>query len=436
MPSRCILILLDGLGDRAYVGLGNKTPLQAARTPNLDRLAASGSNGLFHADRYGIALPSENAHFAIFGYEADRFPGRGYLEALGAGIPVAPGETAMLAHFVSLEERNRTLYLAKDRPEVSQTEAAAFTEAVQRQAIDGISFSYIQTKQLDGILKLSSPNSPYVTDSDCFVEGEPLLEIFPRADAEDRALAAHTAKALKKYLVWCYTTLGRHPLNTERVQRRALPINGMVTQRPGQHKEVQSFADSWGLRAVSVSSGLIYWGLGRFLGMDVHKVKDSDDPGQDLLARLEWTVQHGKSYDFIHVHTKAPDTAAHTKDPANKVKAIESLDRGLGKIVAELLDDKTVLVVTSDHSTPSGGPLVHSGEAVPLVVNGPGISRDRVAAFDEVSCVAGALGQVRHREFMYSVLNWLDRAKLQGLMDSPEDQPFWPGKRRPFRIDQ
>lgn len=434
MPSRCILILLDGLGDRAYTGLGNKTPLQAAKTPNLDRLAARGSNGLFHANSYGMVLPSENAHFAIFGYQEDRFPGRGYLEALGAGIPVALGKTAMLAHFVSLEERNRSLTLAKERPAASAVEAAALSEVVKLRTCDSISFSYIQTKHLDGALILDGPASPFVTDSDCFVEGEPLLEIFPRADAEEKALAERTASALKKYLVWCYTSLSRHPLNREREQLGELPINGLVTQRPGQHKEIQSFADCWGLAAVTVSSGLIYWGLGRFLGMDIHKVEDSDDPGQDMLARLEWVKQHGKEYDFFHVHTKAPDVAAHTKDPANKVAAIESLDRGLGKIIDQLLDEETVLVVTGDHSTPSAGPLVHSGEAVPMVVNGPGIRVDRVATFDEVSCVSGALGQIRHREFMYFVLNWLDRAKLRGLMDSPEDRPFWPGKRQPFRL--
>ena len=435
MPSRCILILLDGLGDRAHAVLGNKTPLQAARTPNLDRLAARGSNGLFHADNYGMALPSENAHFAIFGYEQDRFPGRGYLEAVGADIAIAVDEIALLAHFVSLEERNNTLFLAKERPPASAAETIALSEAVQHQLFNKIAFSYTQTKHLDGVLKLSGPASPSVSDSDCFVEGEPLLEIFPCTDGVDGVRAITTAKALKSYLLWCYASLCRHPVNQERVQRGEVPINGMVTQRPGQWRAVKSFADCWGLAAVTVSSGLIYWGLGRLLGMDVHKVADSDDPGQDLFSRLQWVMQHSKEYDFFHVHTKAPDVAAHTKDPANKVKAIESLDRGLGKIIDHLLDEETVLVVTGDHSTPSGGPLVHSGEPVPIVVNGPGIRVDMVSTFDEVSCVGGALGQIKHREFMYFVLNWLDRAKLRGLMDSPEDRPFWPGKRQPFRLD-
>lgn len=435
LPRRCILLLLDGLGDRSYPSLQNRTPLQAAQTPHLDRLAAHGANGLFSADRLGMALPSENAHFAIFGYQQEMFPGRGLLEALGADMAVSADEVAMLAHFVSLEEREKTLVLAKQRPAVSAAEAVAFAEAVDKWTIDNISFSYTQTKRLDGVLKLVGPVSPAVTDSDCFVEGEPLLEIFARQDADgDAAAAAKTAKALKSYLIWCYRTLGRHPLNKERVQRGELPVNGMVTQRPGQRKAVVPFIERWGLRAASVSSGLMYWGLGHFLGMEIHKVKDGEDPGEDLFARLQWAVRHGGDYDFIHVHTKAPDAAAHTKDPHNKVVALESLDRGLGRIIDELLNDQTVLVVTGDHSTPSGGPLVHSGEPVPIMVNGPGMRRDQVSSFCEVSCAGGALGQMQHRDFMYCVLNWLDRAKLQGLMDAPADQPFWPGPRQPFHL--
>ena len=434
VPKRCILILLDGLGDRSYTALNNKTPLQSAHTPHLDFLAKRGANGLFHGNQYGMALPSENAHCAIFGY-AEEFPGRGLLEALGAGMQVTPEEIPMLAHFVSLEEQDNILVLAKDRPEVTDKEAKAFTEAVASFEIDDIAFRYTQTKQLDGIVTLSGAVSQAVTDSDCFVEGEPLIDILPLENADNAALAAHTARSLKSYLIWCYEMLCRHPLNEERKKKGAFPVNGIVTQRPGKMKDVEKFIDRWGLRAVSVSSGLMYWGLSHFLGMAVHKVKDSDDAGLDLFSRLQWALKHGDEYEFIHVHTKTPDAAAHTKDPVNKVKAIESLDRGVGKIMDDLLMDENIVVVTADHSTPSSGPLVHSGEPVPIMVNGPGIRQDRVSSFDEVSCAGGALGQLRHGDFMYCVLNWLDRAKLQGVMDSPADQPYWPGKRQPFRLN-
>lgn len=435
VPKRCILLLLDGLGDRSHRCLGGRTPLQAAHTPNLDRVATLGANGLFHADRYGMALPSENAHFAIFGYELNLFPGRGYLEALGADVAVAPGEIALLAHFVSVAMRDNALILIKDRPETSEEETAAFAEALHSWAVDDITLTYTPTKRLDGVLRLTGPASPFVSDSDCFVEGEPLLEIFPAAGAPDPALAARTARVLKRYLLWCHATLCRHPLNRERQRRGEPPVNGLATQRPGWHREISPFAERWGLRAATISSGLVYWGLGRHLGMAVHKTKDSDDPGQDLLARLQWAMRHGDDFDFIHVHSKAPDVAAHSKNPFNKVKAIESLDRGLGRILDPLLAEDTVLVVTADHSTPSGGPMVHSGEPVPIAVHGPGVRRDANRAFDEVSCAGGALGQLRHGDFMYFVLNWLDRAKLQGLLDSPVDYPYWPGKRRPFTLE-
>ena len=81
MPRTCVLLLLDGLGDRACAALDGQTPLQAAHTPWLDTLARRGANGLFHASSLGEPLPSENAHFAIFGYDMSGFPGRGALEA-------------------------------------------------------------------------------------------------------------------------------------------------------------------------------------------------------------------------------------------------------------------------------------------------------------------------------------------------------------------
>ena len=91
-------------------------------------------------------------------------------------------------------------------------------------------------------------------------------------------------------------------------------------------------------------------------------------------------------------------------------------------------------MITSDHSTPSSGPLIHSGEPVPITVVGTGVRRDGVERFDEINCAGGALGFVTGADFMPMVLNFLDRTKLRGLMDTPEDQPYWPGLRKPFSL--
>ena len=95
-------------------------------------------------------------------------------------------------------------------------------------------------------------------------------------------------------------------------------------------------------------------------------------------------------------------------------------------------DQEVLLIVTADHSTPSSGPLIHSGESVPLMFYGQGVRRDGVSRFNEVDVTTGVLGSVRGKELMYLVLNHLDRAKLQGIMDTPVDQPYWPGDYEPF----
>ena len=171
--------------------------------------------------------------------------------------------------------------------------------------------------------------------------------------------------------------------------------------------------------------------------MDVRKATDSDDPGSDLAERIEMAMASLTDYDFIHVHTKMPDVAGHTKDPLFKKQVIEALDNGIGRVVERLVNDPELLVVvTADHSTPSAGPLIHSGEAVPLIFCGPGVRRDAVRHYDEISAAGGVLGPVRGKELMYLVVNHLDRAKLHGLMDTPVDQPFWPGRAQPFYIEK
>lgn len=434
MASRCILILLDGLGDRSYPVLGDQTPLQAARTPNLDALAARGMNGLYHGDHWGIAFPSEQAHFALFGYTQSEFPGRGVLEAIGAGIEVPPEDVALLAHLISVSERDGTLVLEKDRPPAGPEEIAELARAVEKFEESGVRIRYLPTRHLDGILLLSGPVSTSITDSDPIREGKPLIEVSPLHSAATDPAAVTTARVLKNYLLWCFRTLASHPLNQERIENNRFPINAVATQRPGRYRTVDSFPARWGLKALSITSSLVYWGLGAFLGIDVHKVPDNPDGERDLEDRLRVAMDFRDRYDFIHVHTKSPATAAHTKDPLKKVKAIEEIDRSLGGIMNILLQDPELLIViTSDHSTPCHGPLIHSGETVPIMMIGPGVRRDPVQRFDEINCAGGALGTIRGVEFMYLVLNFLDRAKLVGLMDTPYDQPYWPGPYLPFR---
>ena len=436
MTRKCILILLDGAGDRSYRRLGHQTPLQAAVTPVLDRLATLGCSGLYHPAVLGQALPSENAHFAMFGYSPEDFPGRGALEALGAGIALDNQTVAILAHLGSLTLDGDRLLLADGKPPFTVAEADQLFGQVRPWEEAGVRIDFTRTEGLRGILTLGGDVSPRVTDTDPVTHGRPVMAPRPWQAAADDPAAALTARALGMYLGYLYRRLAALPLNRLRVAAGAPPINGMLTQRAGRLKKAPPFEAQNGLRGLLIASGILYHGLATYIGLDCRPVVDSADPGADLAARLRLAHQALGRYDFVHVHTKAPDEAAHTKDPLAKKRVLESLDRGIGRAIAPLLADPEVLIIaTADHSTPSTGPLIHSGESVPLTFCGPGVRRDRVQAFDEISAAGGGLGPVRGRELMYLILNHLDRAKLQGLMDSPVDQPYWPGLSEPFRLD-
>ena len=436
MPEKCILILLDGLGDRSYRELDFKTPLQAAKTPVLDRLAQASANGIYHAACMGQALPSENAHFIMFGYDIKEFPGRGALEALGAGIVFQHKDVAVLSHFVSITESEKKLVLKEGKPVISDREIAEFVDVVREFETGGVRIRFHPTGGIRGIVTLHGSVSPFITDSDPFVNNRPLINIQPWDGYRDDPATAITAQALKKYLIHVYDELCVHPVNQARIKNGKLPINCLVTQRAGQLKHVTPFDDRYGLRGLSMASGPMYWGLGTYIGLDVKKVTDTGNPGKDLAERIHMAYACLNEYDFIHVHTKTPDEVAHTKNPLAKKSVIESLDKGIGKGIQPLLEDPDLLViVTADHSTPSSGPLIHSGESVPILFHGSGVRRDRVRQFDEISAAAGALGTLRGKELIYMVLNHLNRSKLHGIMDTPVDQPYWPGKYKSFKLE-
>jgi 2,3-bisphosphoglycerate-independent phosphoglycerate mutase len=432
---RCILLLLDGLGDRSHSVLNGKTPLQAAHTPNLDKIASIGMNGLFHAHLQGTALPSELAHFLMFGYRLEEFPGRGAVEALGEELDIRKGDVALLARILSVEQEREALILTHEDPDLDRESCRILHGAIRNFTSHGIGAEFLPTKGIGGILLLRGDVSKYVTDSNPIIKGRPLMEVLPLRAMRDDLQARNTARFLNDYLRWSYLTLSAHPLNRERIKKGLPPINAVGTQRAGMLEALPIFTDMWGLKGLLIASGAVYHGLGRVVGMETRKVKDSDDPGGDLRERLKM-AHKARDFDYIHVHTKVTDEAGHSRDPLVKKKVIEAIDRALDYALTEIVPDEDILfIVTADHSTAASGTMIHTGESVPLVMSGKYIRRDDVGKFDEVSCATGGLSLVRGKEILYLVLNFLDRGKLWGLMDSPDDQPFTPGAYTALKVD-
>jgi len=432
---RCILLVLDGLGDKGHACFEGKTPLKVAFTPNLDHLASLGMNGLYHCYFQGTAMPSELAHFLMFGYNLNEFPGRGLIEAIGEGVTVNDGEVALLARVFSVNMQDSMLVLQKENPTVNKKICQILQEGIRTYQEEGVEVEFIPTKGIGGILILRGEVSAHITDSNPIYEGRPLMEVIPLSGKEEEKGAVKTSRVLNNYLKWCYHTLSEHPINKERCQKGLNPINAVGTQRAGMKRLVVPFREKWGLRGLSIASGAIYHGLFSLLKVEIHKVRETENSEEDLVERLK-IAKEAVDFEFIHVHTKAPDKAAHTKNPEHKKAIIESLDRALSYAIDEIItDEDTLFVITSDHSTASTGSMIHSGETLPLTMIGKYTRRDDVNEFNEISCARGALGLVRGKELMYLILNFLDRGKLWGLMDSPINQPFFPGNYKPLRIE-
>ena len=433
---RIVLVLLDGLGDRSYPVLGYKTPLEAADTPNLDRLAALGCSGLYHASIPGRCLPSETAHYLLFGYPMDVFPGRGLLEAVGAGIPVNDPDVACVAHLFHAEPEvpGGPILFRESWKGVRATEDEFETlySALTPFETHGVRFDLHRVRGNDGILVMGGEVSPFVSDSDPMTRGMPMGRILPLEPNPEPETAARTARAMNTFLDHCRTILRSHDLNRRRKEQGLAPLGFLATQRCGRRVPVRPFAEQWGMKGLVIASGSVFGGIASELGMTFRRVSDGEDPGKDLEERVRMALED-TDHGFVHVHTKAPDEAAHRGDPEAKAAVIEALDRGLSPLVEAVRSTGDLLaVVTADHSTPCGTPLIHSGETVPVVLAGPTVRRDRVERFDEVSAAGGGLGPLRGEGFMLTLLCAAGASVLHGHRLGAVERAYVPSDYPPF----
>jgi 2,3-bisphosphoglycerate-independent phosphoglycerate mutase len=426
---KIILVLLDGVGDRSYCVLKHQTPLEAAKTPNMDRLAAIGSTGMFHASNAGECLPSEMAHFLLFGYDRESFPGRGLLEAVGEKVPFEDSDVLALAHFSGVLCETDGFVLDKGRDDIpgSKADLSKLFLAVDSYEDGDISFKLHQTRRNDGIVVIKGMVSPYISDSDPIMCGKKIGCILPLKNNPEPVRAKQTADALNRYLTYCHHQLSGSP----ELNKKA---NFLVTQRCGRRIALKPFEKKWGFKPMMIASPTVYEGLAHELGFNFVHVDDSDNPGQDLKERIQIALDD-PDHDFFHVHTKVPDEISHKGTPMLKKQAIELLDRGLEDLVAIVEQGNDVMViVTGDHSTPSESSLIHSGETVPVLIAGPNIRRDRVDTFNEIRVAAGCLGLLKGRELMQMALNFADQSVLATHQLGDTVRAYIPDDYPPFTV--
>ena len=436
-----LLIILDGLADRPQKLLGGKTPLEAAYSPHLDRLAELGANGLLVPLTLGVPLESEFSHFLLFGYPAEQFPGRAVFEAMGRGFEVTPNSVVLLASFATTTiidgKVRRDAILWEEKRVQDDKDCQALCAAIREYDAHGVHFSLQCCGHCEAILTLSGNPSRFVSDVDPFYNGAFVARALPLEEDPDQDNAERTATALNDYLLWAQQHLERHALNRERREQGLPPINFLLTKWAAGRPQIAPFLEQNGLRAASVENYPLYVGIAKVCGLTSVAVPQHGRVTEDFQEKLQAAqALFRQGYEFVHVHSKGPDVAAHRKDPFSKKTAIEEIDSTLGPLLNQIEKDEDLLVViTGDHATPSSGPLIHSGEAVPLlIVGGPNVLKDNVTAFNERTAAAGGLGKVYGAELMPFLLNLTDRVRLHGVRHQRQARPYWPRVVEPFPV--
>jgi len=389
-----VVFLLDGLADRAHESLGGRSGVEAARTPNLDRLCASGSCGVLYAVGPGRAPSSEVAHWSMLGYRPDEFPSRAVFEALGRGQDVSPDHVFAYAALRPAERREDAWWLT-GRPDPDR-DAELAEELVARCdgiTVDGLTFSLAHVWRGEAVLRISGGADERVTDTDSFFRAwYPVLRPQPLVPEAER-----TARACEQ---WTREVMRR--LEGER-------FNVITLKWFGRPKTVPSFSERHGLSGTFAAESAFLRGLGRCVGLTA-----VENPHVNIELVHE-RLDAGDT--FVYVHDKRIDQAGHTKDPNVKRETVELLDAAF----ADLPIDRAIVCVTGDHATPASPDVIHSGDPVPFVVAGPGVRADRVREFGESTCADGIFGHLRGPDMMPVLLNAADRPLFLGSRPTPFD---------------
>ncbi len=405
--KKILTIILDGLADRPVAILGNKTPLQAAKKPNLNWFAKNGMCGLMDPIAPGIRPGSDTSHLAILGYNPHEvYTGRGPFEAAGAGLSLEPGDVAFRCNFGTIDEEGVVIDRRAGRIREGTTEIARDLDGMP---IEGVRVIFKEATEHRGVLILRGKGlSPKVTDVDPHAVGVKYNSCEPlELDAK------RTAEIVNEFVERSKEILEGHEVNKRRLKDGDYPANIIMPRGGGVFPHLESLEKRYGLKSAAIGGVTLVKGICKVAGMDLLDV-DGATGGldTDMIAKGNAAIEALKSYDFVFMNVKAGDICGHDGDAKGKVKVAERIDKMMAIIRKECPDD-LVLAVTCDHTTPVAI-RDHAGDPVPLLVYGKGVRVDEVVEFDELSVIKGILGRIRGSDFMPILLNLSNRAKKFG----------------------
>jgi 2,3-bisphosphoglycerate-independent phosphoglycerate mutase len=389
VPSdkKIIMLVMDGLG--GVPGAGGKTELEAARTPNMDKLCRDSICGLSTPISPGITPGSGPGHLGLFGYDPLEYQiGRGVLEALGIGLVLTPKSLAARGNFCTLD--TATGVITDRRAGRIPTQKCA--ELVEK----------LSPIKLDGVEVIVRPVQDYRFA--LILEGEGLEDGLSETDPQRTGLKPLRVEPLQPGAKKAAKLLNQWIEKAFAVLKGESPANGCTLRGIAKDPGLTSYRDVYGLKACAIATYPMYKGLARLVGMDVL------DAGTTISSELKTLKDSWNTYDFFFFHVKKTDSSGEDGNFDAKVKVIEEVDA----IIPEIMGLKpNVLVITGDHSTPSVQKS-HSWHELPVLFHADNILADTVSEFGERPCMSGGLGHIRHVDLMPLAMAHADKLTKYG----------------------
>ncbi len=418
--KKILYVVLDGLGDLPIKELNDKTPLEAALTPNMDRLAQKGKTGVVYPVGKGIAPESDVAVISLLGYDAHKYyTGRGPLEAFAEGIKIVDGNLALRVNFATVDTDGTTIKDRRVGRNLTTEEATLLAKEINSKVtLSGGTFEFKNTIGHRGVLVIRGMHSKlsgWVNNTDPAYDREGVFGIakekFENKVAQSCAMPGYEnlaeakdgANLLNEFTIKSHKVLNESAINKKRVSEGKFPANIILSRDAGDC--IPKFPP--------IGALFNNMKFGSFVQMPVEKgialltnIEIIDIPASsghldvDYPIWSKMAIESLKKYDSIYVHIKGPDEPAHDGDFKAKKNIIEFIDKFFfGSLLPNVNLNDLIICITADHSTPCKMKS-HSADPVPLLVSGGNIKPDGTLSFSEKAAKLGSIGEIIGQDIM------------------------------------
>jgi len=386
------------MADEPIASLGNKTCLQAANKPNIDKIASLGCSGLLDTIPVGFAPGSEIANMSVLGYDvAQVFEGRGSLEAASMGVAIEDGEMAMRCNIICIAENKIKNHSAGH---ISNEEATELILFLQKELGNDV-INFFPGVSYRHLLKIKGGNKNLTCTPPHDVPGTPFADVMIQPETPE---AVETSALLNDLILRSQVLLENHPVNLKRAAAGKDKANSIWPWSPGYKPEMKTLLETYHLKSGAVISAVdLIKGIGVYAGLKVIEVEGATGLyNTNYEGKAQAAIDALRESDFVYLHIEASDEAGHEGDVDLKIKTIEYLDSRVVKPIFEEVykwNEPVTIAILPDHPTPCAI-KTHTNSPVPFIIYRPGEKADEVTVYDEFAAEKGSYGLLKGAEFM------------------------------------